>query len=165
MAQKRASGWVLRPSPTQLVELFSFTENFRKDGPELIAEVDIMSQPASNVDSISQLSVEGQAQEYPCSVWQRDSFSSVFTESAAESMALAQPIGCLVAAKCTSKRQITDSDFATQFKAFVRKKLVELRVDFQASKQDLKSYSQLVFAQQQMRDKNLFLMSGCCGQQ
>ena len=42
-------------------------------------------------------------------------------------MALAQQVSCLVAAECTSKLQITDSDFAKQFKSLVRKKLIELQ--------------------------------------
>ena len=46
-------------------------------------------------------------------------------------MALAQQISCLVAAKCTSMLQITDSDFSKQFKSLVRKELKELRLEFQ----------------------------------
>ena len=78
--------------------------------------------------------IEAQAAQYPCSVSQRDCFSSVFAESATKSMALAQQISCLVAAKCTSKLQITDSDFAKQFKSLVRSKLVSLRQEHQALK-------------------------------
>ena len=45
----------------------------RKGHPELVAELDIMSQPASNVDSvILSWVIEGQASEHPCSMWQRD---------------------------------------------------------------------------------------------
>ena len=92
----------------------------RKSHPELVAQLDIMSQPASNVDSvILSWVIEGQASEHPCSMWQRDCFSSVFADSAVQSMAAAQQVSCLVAAKCTSKLQITDSDFAKQFKALV----------------------------------------------
>ena len=97
----------------------------RKSHPELVAQLDIMSQPASNVDWV----IEGQASEHPCSMWQRDCFSSVFADSGAQSMAAAQQVSCLVAAKCTSKLQITDSDFAKQFKALVRKKLLAPRHD------------------------------------
>lgn len=46
-------------------------------------------------------------------------------------MALAQQISCLLAAKCTSMLQITDSDFSKQFKSLVRKELKELRLEFQ----------------------------------
>ena len=50
----------------------------RKSHPELVAQLDIMSQPASNVDSvILSWVIEGQASEHPCSMWQRDCFSSV----------------------------------------------------------------------------------------
>ena len=85
----------------------------RKSHPELVAQLDIMSQPASNVDSvILSWVIEGQASGHPCSMWQRDCFSSVVADSAVQSMAAAQQVSCLVAAKCTSKLQITDSDFA-----------------------------------------------------
>ena len=46
------------------------------------------------------------------------------------SRSLANQLSCLVAAKCTSKLQITDSDFAKQFKAFVRYKLCDLMHQF-----------------------------------
>ena len=54
-------------------------------------------------------------------------------------MAAAQQVSCLVAAKCTSKLQITDSDFAKQFKALVRKKLLALRHDFQHAQKNTSS--------------------------
>ena len=40
----------------------------------------------------------------------------MFADSAVQSMAAAQQVSCLVAAKCTSKLQITDCDFAKKFK-------------------------------------------------
>ena len=80
-------------------------------------------------------------------------------------MALAQQVSCLVAAKCTSKLQITDSDFAKQFKSLVRKKLIELRHDFQHQPQPLgkdavfrvgalEIVQAVVSAQQAMSEKN-----------
>ena len=110
----------------------------RASHPQLVAQLDIMSQPAANVDSvILGWCIEKQATEYPCSLWQRGCFSSVFYETATKAMALAQQVSCLVAAKCTSKLQITDSDFAKQFKTLVRKKLILLRHDFQHQPQPL----------------------------
>ena len=103
----------------------------RKSHPDLVAQLDIMSQPASNVDSV--------ILSWACSMWQRDCFSSVFADSAVQSMAAAQQVSCLVAAKCTSKLQITDSDFAKQFKAFVRKKLLALRREFQHAQKNTSS--------------------------
>ena len=138
----------------------------RASHPELVAQLDITSQPAANVDSvILSWCIEKQATEHPCSLWQRDCFSSVFSESATRVMALAQQVSCLVAAKCTSKLQITDSDFAKQFKSLVRKKLIELRHDFQhkpqAPGQDavfrvgaLEIVQAVVSAQQAMSEKN-----------
>ena len=58
-----------------------------------------------------------------------DCFSSVFSDSATESMALAYQLSCLVA---ENKLQITDTDFAKQFKALARNKLIELRNQWQA---------------------------------
>ena len=136
----------------------------RKSHPELVAQLDIMSQPASNVDSvILSWVIEGQASEHPCSMWQRDCFSSVFADSAVQSMAAAQQVSCLVAAKCTSKLQITDSDFAKQFKALVRKKLLALRHDFQHAQKNTSSVfkvgaleivTSVPWAQQEMTAKN-----------
>ena len=136
----------------------------RKSHPELVAQLDIMSQPASNVDSvILSWVIEGQASEHPCSMWQRDCFSSVFADSAVQSMAAAQQVSCLVAAKCTSKLQITDSDFAKQFKALVRKKLLALRHDFQHAQKNTSSVfkvgaleivTSVAWAQQEMTAKN-----------
>ena len=131
-----------------------------------MAQLDIMSQPAANVDSvILSWCIEKQATEHPCSLWQRDCFSSVFSESATKAMALAQQVSCLVAAKCTSKLQITDSDFAKQFKSLVRKKLIQLRHDFQHQPQPLgkdavfrvgalEIVQAVVSAQQAMSEKN-----------
>ena len=138
----------------------------RQAHPELVAKLDIMSQPAANVDSvILSWVIEGQATEYPCSVWQRDCFSSVFSDTAAESMALAQQISCLVAAKCTSKLQITDSDFAREFKGAVRHKLSALRTEFQEQQRfsgksevwrvgALEIVTSVVWAEEQLRQKN-----------
>ena len=125
----------------EIVHSHKILEAYRKvraSHPELVAQLDIMSQPAANVDSvILSWCIEKQATEHPCSLWQRDCFSSVFSESATKAMALAQQVSCLVAAKCISKLQITDSDFAKQFKSLVRKKLIELRHDFQHKPQAL----------------------------
>ena len=103
----------------------------RLSDPKLFESVEVMSQPASNVDSvILSWAIESQAQAFPCSVWQRDCFSSVFGEAAEKAMFLGQQISCLVAEKCTSKIQITDTDFSKQFKALVRQKLQELRSEW-----------------------------------
>ena len=121
-----------------------------------------MSQPASNVDSvILSWVIEGQASEHPCSMWQRDCFSSVFADSAVQSMAAAQQVSCLVAAKCTSKLQITDSDFA---------KHLALRHDFQHAQKNTSSVfkvgaleivTSVAWAQQEMTAKPVG-SQGCC---
>lgn len=42
----------------------------RKECPELLSKIDIMSQPAANVDSvILSWVIQEQAEAYPCSVW------------------------------------------------------------------------------------------------
>ena len=69
----------------------------RKSHPELVAQLDIMSQPASNVDSvILSWAIEGQASEHPCSMCQRDCFSSVFADSAVHGCSSASELlsGC-----------------------------------------------------------------------
>ena len=75
--------------------------------------------------------LEAQASEHACSLWQRDCFSAVFSDTATKKMALAQQISCLIAAKCTSMLQITDSDFSKQLKSLLRRELQEIRTEFQ----------------------------------
>ena len=83
-----------------------------------MSKIELMQQPAANVDSvILSWSSEAQAEQCPASLWQRDCFSSAFSDTATKPMALANQISCLVAEKCTSKLQITDTDFSKQFKA------------------------------------------------
>ena len=100
---------------------------------EACKQLDIMSQPASNVDSVI-LGLRASLLHVA-----ETRFSSVFADSGVQSMTAAQQVSCLVAAKCTSKLQITDSDFAKQFKAFVRKKLLALRHDFQQAQKNTSS--------------------------
>ena len=136
----------------------------RKDRPELFERIEVMSQPAANVDSlILSWVIESQAEQYPASLWQRDCFASVFSTTATEAMHLANQISTLVAAKCTSKLQITDSDFSKQFKSLVKGKLQQLRHDFQQKYQQdaawkvgsLEILESVVFAQEEMSKKNL----------
>ncbi|CAJ1378353.1 unnamed protein product [Effrenium voratum] len=78
-------------------------------------------------------------------------------------MHLANQISTLVAAKCTSKLQITDSDFSKQFKSLVKGKLQQLRHDFQQKYQQdaawkvgsLEILESVVFAHEEMSKKNL----------
>ena len=137
----------------------------RASNPELMSNIELMQQPAAHVDSvILSWSIEAQAQQYPASLWQRDCFSSVFSDTATEAMALANQVSCLVAEKCTSKLQITDTDFAKQFKAIVRMKLIELRAQWQKQRKEehsvwkvgpLEIVTAVVHAQEVMSDKNL----------
>ncbi len=137
----------------------------RQSHPELMSKIEIMQQPAANVDSvILSWSIQAQAAQYPASIWMRDCFSSVFSDSATESMALANQLSCLVAEKCTSKLQITDTDFAKQFKALVRHKLIDLRAQWQAQRKaehsvwkvgPLQIVTAVVAAQEAMAEKNL----------
>ena len=104
----------------------------RASHPDLMSQLEIMSQPASNVDSvILAWCIEAQAEQ-----WQRDCFSSVFSDTAAQSMYVANQLSCLVAEKCTSKLQLTDTDFSKQFKAQFRQKLGELRSQWQELRKD-----------------------------
>ncbi|CAK9011771.1 unnamed protein product [Durusdinium trenchii] len=128
---------VVRKQGTSVGRILEPYRKLRKSHPELMSKLEVMSQPASNVDSvILTWSIQAQAEQYPCSMWMRDCFSSVFTDSAAEAMALANQLSCLVAEKCTSKLQITDTDFSKQFKALVRSKLTEMRSEWQTQIRD-----------------------------
>ena len=137
----------------------------RQNHPELMSKIDIMQQPAANVDSVVlSWSIQAQAAQYPASMWMRDCFSSVFSDSATESMALVNQLSCLVAEKCTSKLQITDTDFAKQFKALVRQKLIDLRAQWQSQRKEehsvwkvgpLEIVTAVVAAQEAMAQKNL----------
>ena len=80
-------------------------------------------------------------------------------------MTLAQQIGGLVAAKCTNKLQITDSEFSKRLKAFFEEEAMELRTDCEASQQErskvwrvgaFELVTAVVFAQLKMREKNPF---------
>ena len=137
----------------------------RQSHPELMSKIELMQQPAANVDSvILSWSIEAQAQQYPASLWQRDCFISVFSDTATKAMALANKVSCLVAEKCTSKLQITDTDFSKQFKAMVRTKLIELRAQWQKQRKEehsvwkvgpLEIVTAVVHAQDLMSEKNL----------
>ena len=153
---------VVRKQETSVGRILEPYRKLRKSHPELMSKLEVMSQPASNVDSV--ILTWAQAEQYPCSMWMRDCFSSVFTDSAAEAMALANQLSCLVAEKCTSKLQITDTDFAKQFKALVRSKLTEMRSEWQTQIRDSHSVWKVgpkeivtaaVHAQEFLSDKNL----------
>ena len=88
----------------------------------------------------------------------------MFSDTATESMALANQLSCLVAEKCTSKIQITDTDFSKQFKHYVRTKLIELRSQWQAERREehsvwkvgpLQIVTAVASAQEAMSQKNL----------
>ena len=156
---------VVRKQGSSVGRILEPYRKLRKSHPELMSKLEVMSQPASNVDSvILTWSIQAQAEQYPCSMWMRDCFSSVFTDSAAEAMALANQLSCLVAEKCTSKLQITDTDFSKQFKALVRSKLTEMRSEWQTQIRDSHSVwkvgpkeivTAVVHAQEFLSDKNL----------
>ena len=77
---------------------------------DLMSQVEIMSQPASNVDSvILAWCIEAQAEQYPATLWQRDCFSSVFSDTAAQSMYVANQLSCLVAEKRSSSQTLTSA--------------------------------------------------------
>ena len=160
---KVGSKTILRGAGTSAGRILEAYRKVRKSHPELVEHLEIMSQPAANVDSvILGWVLEAQAKEHVCSLWQRDCFSAVFSDSSTQKMALAQQISCLVAAKCTSMLQITDSDFSKQFKSLVRKELKELRLEFQQRTKGLSVFKvgaleivqAVVAAQSQMATKN-----------
>ena len=104
---------------------------------ELTQDIEIMSQPASNVDSvILSWCIESQRKHFPATLSQRDCFSSVFSDAAEEAMCVGQQLSRLISEKCTSKLQLTNTDISQQFKSQLRKKLQELKSEWKAEKKD-----------------------------
>ena len=100
----------------------------RRPRPELFVWVSIISQPASNVDSVIFSWAQAElASELPLSLWQRDCFSASFTKEAEQAYFLSQSLSCIIAAKMTARLQLTDTDFSREFKAKARAAMDDLK--------------------------------------
>ena len=70
---KVGSKTILRGAGTSAGRILEAYRKVRKSHPELVEHLEIMSQPAANVDSvILGWVLEAQAKEHVCSLWQRD---------------------------------------------------------------------------------------------
>ena len=103
--------------------MFSLVE-LRKKHPELFEDVEICTQPSSNVDSvILSWSVRQQSLQQPYAVWSRDSFAAAFSESVLQCQSLASQFSAILLGKVTQKVQLTDTDFAATFKSDFRSEM------------------------------------------
>eukprot|EP00434_Breviolum_minutum_P035266 symbB.v1.2.031211.t1/scaffold3598.1/size53462/1 len=108
----------------------------RKDHPDLISKIDIMTQPASNCDSII-LSwiVQQQINREPASLFIRDCFSASFAEEVRSVQFLGNQVPAEILGKLTQRLQVTDTDYARSFKSRFRHQLDEYRRDHRNSSQ------------------------------
>lgn len=108
----------------------------RKDHPDLISKIDIMTQPASNCDSII-LSwiVQQQINREPASLFIRDCFSASFADEVRSVQFLGNQVPAEILGKLTQRLQVTDTDYARSFKSRFRHQLDEYRRDHRNSSQ------------------------------
>ena len=100
----------------------------RKMSPELFRHFKVMSQPASNMDSVlMSWQIRDQSAQYPMSLWQRDCFGAVFTDDVRMSQFLAHQVQATIVSKMTSALQLTDTDFSHEFKSLMRRAVDEKR--------------------------------------
>ena len=101
----------------------------RTEHPELFERLEVMSQPAATVDSvIFKWSLETQAKEMTCSLFQRDMLSAALSTDSRVAMSLANQVPAWIEGGMTPVLQITDTDFSASFKAGVRRAQAEERI-------------------------------------
>ena len=102
----------------------------RKKEPQLFEDLEIQQQPSSNVDSvILTWSIQEQAKVQAYSVWNRDSFTAIFSEPVIQTQKLASQFSSILLGKTTQKIQLTDTDFAKEMKVEFRKAMQDLQYD------------------------------------
>ena len=100
----------------------------RKREPELFEDLEVQQQPSSNVDSVVLTwSVQDEALRQAYSVWNRDSFSAIFSEPVVQTQKIASQFSAILLGKVTQKIQLTDTDFAALFKTDFRRSMSELQ--------------------------------------
>ena len=98
--------------------------------PELFENLEVMQQPSSNVDSVILCwCIQQQALKQPYSVWNRDSFSAIFSPPVLQCQGLASQFSAVLLGKTTAKIQLTDTDFAAVFKADFRKCMQDIEYE------------------------------------
>ena len=109
--------------------MWNFVE-LRKKEPQLFQDLEIQQQPSSNVDSvILTWSIQEQAKVQAYSVWNRDSFTAIFSEPVIQTQKLASQFSSILLGKTTQKIQLTDTDFAKEMKVEFRKAMQDLQYD------------------------------------
>lgn len=110
----------------------------RKLYPEEFSEIDIMQQPASNMDGVL-LSwvVQAQGSEEPCSLYIRDSFAAVFTSEVQQTQQVVNQASVEILGKLTHYLQVSDTDFARSFKALFREALTNERTSWRKEHREL----------------------------
>ena len=106
----------------------------RKDHPDLISKIDIMTQPSSNCDAII-LSwvVQQQINREPASLFIRDCFSASFADEVRTVQYLGNQVPAEILGKLTQRIQVTDTDYARSFKSRFRHQLDGYRKDHRDS--------------------------------
>ena len=106
----------------------------REQHPSELSEVDIMLQPASNMDGVLLAwTVAQQGSEEPASLHIRDSFAALFHDSVAATQRVVNQGSSAILGKMTQALQVTDTDFAQSFKASFRRALEERRTQWRSS--------------------------------
>jgi hypothetical protein len=101
----------------------------RAKHPEMLAKLDIMSQPAATMDGVLMTWViEEQALRMPVSLALRDCLGASFVREVSLAKRAGMQIESNVAAKLTATLQVTDTDVSRKLKAIVRKRLDEHRM-------------------------------------
>ena len=115
---------VVRTAGTSAGAILKPYRELRSRRPELFENLELMSQPAANTDSIiMSWCLAQQGAEVGNSVWQRDCFAASFTTDAAKAAFLAQQLSAPILGKMTASLQLTDTDFSKRFKAQCRKEM------------------------------------------
>ena len=106
----------------------------REEHPSELSEVDIMLQPASNMDGVLLAwAVAQQGSEEPASLHIRDSFAALFHDSVAATQKVVSQASSAILGKMTQALQVTDTDYAQSFKASFRRALEDRRAQWRAS--------------------------------
>ena len=94
----------------------------------LLQNWEIYGQPAAVTDGvIQQWMLQEQGQQFPCSIWVRDSVGSSWSPEVQVSMKLAHQIGVKIRGGITDLVQPTDTDFAMSLKASLKAAQAEKR--------------------------------------
>ena len=106
--------------------------------PQEFSEIDIMQQPASNMDGVLlNWVVQAQGSEEPCSLYIRDSFAAIFSSEVQQTQQVVNQASVEILGKLTHYLQVTDTDFARSFKSLFREALTEQRTLWREKNQGL----------------------------